>query len=51
LRLYNLFGQEVLRESFSGRANISGCSPGIYLVTLSGSSGLVLASAKLVISR
>jgi len=51
LRLYNLFGQEVLRESFSGRANISVCSPGIYLVTLSGSSGLVLASAKLVISR
>ena len=51
LHLYNLFGQEILQEPFPGKADVSGYSPGIYLITLSGSSGQVIASAKLVISR
>ena len=51
LRLYNLFGQEVIRVPYSEKFNISGFTAGIYMVTLSGSSGQVIASAKLVISR
>ncbi|MFH1937887.1 MAG: T9SS type A sorting domain-containing protein [Bacteroidota bacterium] len=51
LHLYNLFGQEVLQEPFSGKADVTGFSPGIYLITLSGFSGPVMASAKLIITR
>ncbi len=51
VRLINLFSQEVIREPFSGRVNVSGCSPGIYIITLSGSSGQVVATAKVVVRR
>lgn len=51
LRLYNLFGQEVRKEPYTDILNISGFASGIYIVTLSGSSGQVVASAKLVINR
>jgi len=51
LHLYNLFGEEVAREPYAGSFTVSRFVPGIYIVTLSGSSGQVMATAKLVISR
>jgi len=51
LRLFDLFGQEVHREAFSGKADITGYASGIYFVTLSGPSGQVVATAKLILTR
>ncbi|MBE0649124.1 MAG: T9SS type A sorting domain-containing protein [Bacteroidales bacterium] len=51
IQLYNLFGQEVLREIYGGKIDVSGLGPGIYIVTLSGSSRQVVGTAKLVVNR
>lgn len=51
LHLYNLYGQEIIREPYTEKIQITGLTPGIYLVTLTGSSSQVVGSAKLVISR
>jgi len=51
LHLYNLFGQEVAREPYAESFTLPGLAPGIYIITLSGSSSQVVATAKLVISR
>lgn len=51
LRLYNVFGQEILKQPFSGTVNISHYSSGIYILTLSAPSGQVISSAKLIVNR
>jgi len=51
LRLYNVYGQEILKQPFSGTVNISNCTSGIYILTLSAPSGQVISSAKLIVNR
>lgn len=51
LHLYNLYGQEVKREPCADQLRVSGLPAGVYLVTLTGSSGQVVATARLVICR
>ncbi|MFC2101629.1 T9SS type A sorting domain-containing protein [Bacteroidota bacterium] len=50
IHVYNLFGQEVVKEQYTGTINVAGFAPGMYMVTLSGSSGQVIASSKLIIN-
>jgi hypothetical protein len=51
VRLINLFGQNIVDEPFTGRVSLSNCSAGIYIITLSDPSGLVIASGKVVLNR
>lgn len=51
LRLFNIYGQEILQQSLTKSISIAGFAPGIYLVTLSDRPGRILGSARLIILR
>jgi hypothetical protein len=51
VRIYNLYGQNLMEVPYSETIRVSGLPSGMYLVTLTGDAGSHLATGRLIIAR